>query len=986
MSKLSILLSEKVVKAIAALLLGEDNLIDARDIEDLCKMFFSDHDPISELHLKTSLYDLQRKFAENIKTILSTAKLSDNQRKAIELAATNAIIQTELSSKHLATLHNDPNKLYNELLENCNDLKSLSEAEESYTKKCLRFVAEEIIVSISQFAVDFTAMNYQQILDEIDNIKMLLAEEMNKMVTALQASDTPISDFHVEYIQAIKRNCGNVELFTSKIDTGFAKSYRLDLAYIELFLKLQDSRHNRTIAVHQLLNQGNKWLILGEAGCGKTTLLNWLALSIASGTLRDKKLQKLEGYFPVIITLRKVKSWDKFGIKQAIEDELIETAAHIPQKIIRGLRQGQVKALLLIDGLDEIDEIKRGMLYRWLFELESERNEGIKKENDSRLLALRQERKDNTLQLPERERLKNELIVLITSRHIISSSILNELKRDLGFKTAYVQPMTYIDVQRFVDYWHNAISYGRNLDINLLQARATQLKGRIGSQESLSRLAQSPLLCAMICALNYKRDGILPTNRLELYDSCSQMLLEDRDNLRSINTEKYRQLNVFEYEDKRRILSDLALWMLESDGALTVDYDSAAKRLESKLTFLNKFNKISSGLDPQQLADLILSYFIERGGILRRIGNGQIGFVHKTFQEYFAAYQVYLGEEWNIIISPSRATDVLWREVILLAVSFSNVKSAEKIINTFLCRSGNRASTDIKKASSKNEQTVYKLLAISCASVARELLPETKGQIDECTISLIPPKTIEVESALVYCGNLVVPLLSYNIAWHNYYVNACARVLLQIGTRQALSQIIEYLDSKSIDVYKDFLNHLPYLSSDIIKESGVVPAYIDAIFSHSVKNNSGQMTLEPAVIHRLARIAPFCSYRFAKERDTYVLSDVMKKRLSRRLARVKKVNIKNFMANLSDDDENNNEAILKILDLFSISKSIDSVVVSYNYDMSKIDTFQQVISQFINLKSLTVHDVSTEIAGEFEKSVRLLGIEKLSIHTLKRKK
>ena len=185
MSKLSILLSEKVVKAIAALLLGEDNLIDARDIEDLCKMFFSDHDPISELHLKTSLYDLQRKFAENIKTILSTAKLSDNQRKAIELAATNAIIQTELSSKHLATLHNDPNKLYNELLENCNDLKSLSEAEESYTKKCLRFVAEEIIVSISQFAVDFTAMNYQQILDEIDNIKMLLAEEMNKMVTAL---------------------------------------------------------------------------------------------------------------------------------------------------------------------------------------------------------------------------------------------------------------------------------------------------------------------------------------------------------------------------------------------------------------------------------------------------------------------------------------------------------------------------------------------------------------------------------------------------------------------------------------------------------------------------------------------------------------------------------------------------------------------------------------------------------------------------------
>ena len=974
MGNITLFIAEKAVKVIAAYLLGEDKLITANDIASLCSAIFKDNAPISQLQLTTSLQAAQIQLSKGIETILSRSHFSEEQKSIIKENVLHAIDNTDLSSAHLVKLRNDPNKLFSELVNNCTLLNSLSQEEEVYVKRCLNYLSTEIVNIISKYSSDFTAQNYREILQEIDKIKDYLSNHMEAAINSIPQMINPISDFYSEYKLAIKRNHSYVELFSSKINDPITKSYQLDLAYIELFLKLNDLSTDKPLSIQQLLTRGQRWIITGEAGCGKTTLLKWLAYSLASTSSKERDLDVLNGYFPVLITLRKVENWDKLGLKQAIQQELSESSIKIPYKFLNGLRSTGEKLLLLIDGLDEVDEVKRGKICKWIFELDRERSDGVRAENEKRLAELRERTGDKGAQLSDREKAKNELVIILTSRPIMSSSAVSSLKTDMYFKSAYVQPMTYMDVQRFVDYWHNAISYDRYFDEDMLLEKARQLKSRIGSQESLSRLAQNPLLCAMICALHFKKDGIMPTNKLELYDSCAQMLLEDRDTIRNVETAKNEYCLALEYEDKRRILSDLALWMLESDGALLMDFSLATNRLKRKITFIQKISGLTDE-NAELQANLILTYFIERGGILRWIGNGKIGFIHKTFQEYFAAYQIYLGEEWEIITSPKRAIDTMWRETIILSVSFSSKSNAEEVIGSFLCRSGDRHSDEIGVANSKKDQIIYKLLAINCAAAARELEPQTKSEIDLCTKSLIPPNSTEIGKALSNCGNLVVPILAYDQDLNERDLSMCARVLLEIGSRQSLAQMIAYLDCGSRKVYETFSRYWNYLSADTLAESGIIPAYIEAIYENSIKREQKTAILNSNSINQLSRVARFCTYSFSNNPAAYVLSETMKGRLGRRLSRIEKLIINNHMFT----EPRKNEAILKILDLFSISTSITTISVAYEYDKEQISKFRSIISQFKSLSHLVVNDVPHDIRDELESELVSLDLDTIKI-------
>lgn len=322
------------------------------------------------------------------------------------------------------------------------------------------------------------------------------------------------------------------------------------------------------------------------------------------------------------------------------------------------------------------------------------------------------------------------------------------------------------------------------------------------------------------------------------------MLLSERDQLRTIYAEKFQIIQRFEYEDMRRILGDLALWMLESDGALLIDYDNAIEHLESKLTFMKS---ISGYTDEQahNTAKLLLDYFIERGGILRWIEANKIGFIHKTFQEYFAAYQIYLESSWNLIMSSTRATDDNWRETILLSIAFSSKENAEKVIDHYLYKGG--TYNDIAEAD-KNK-FVYRILAINCAAMARELRPQTTSRIEIVTRSIIPPNNQSQVIGLSSCGNLVVPLLGYQKSYTEQNLHDCATVLLKVGTSQSLSQMSGYLDSKSKSSFNVINQYWKYLSHDTIMNSNVIPSYVRAIIEHTVSISKGKaIATEKAIL------------------------------------------------------------------------------------------------------------------------------------------
>ncbi len=109
-----------------------------------------------------------------------------------------------------------------------------------------------------------------------------------------------------------------------------------------------------------------------------------------------------------------------------------------------------------------------------------------------------------------------------------------EWVKENSFATWTLEPMSIANIEEFVKRWHDALQF--HSDENLSQL-AINLKNQLRQRPELRRLAATPLLCAMICALHHDRKENLPSARLELYEKCIDMLLNQRDRGRKIKIE-----------------------------------------------------------------------------------------------------------------------------------------------------------------------------------------------------------------------------------------------------------------------------------------------------------------------------------------------------------------------------------------------------------------------------------------------------------------
>lgn len=959
------LIAEKIVKVIAAIILKEETLINADDIAALCAAFFKGKkvDGLSSLDMKNKLEAMQLDIGKKIKSIIKKSNIDEDRKDDVQQCVLSSLNQTDLTASAIANLHNDPRRLYEKLKNNCTDLESFEKNEIDVIEKCLNFSSATIVSIVSTYAADFNAANFQIILDQLEKIQTSLPQTLEKLIQDLINRNDNSASIESIYLSNIKEKYNHVELFSSKIDQYYVKRYELEIAYIQLQLQTQQNTDNRDRSLIDLLNNGDRWIISGEAGCGKTTLLQWLTVSPLQG--------KLKGYFPVLITLRKVTDWHHFGLKQVIDDELIRSGDVAPRPLIQELSGTGRKLLLLIDGIDEVDEDKREIVFNWVQDLINVREAWVKRKNQEREEKLRNHRNDVP---PQRH---NELKIVITTRPISSPRFLENWNK-IGFISAEVKPMSYHDVCRFIDFWHQAISNGINIPSEEMEQKANELKTQINSQESLARLAQNPLLCAMICALHYCRGGLMPTNKLDLYDACCRMLLEERDELRHIDPKRFNEISSYDYEDKQRILGDLAYWMLDGDGSLLVPYDRALQHLTAKLTFLTRHRGMNEEFAKIQ-AGLLLDYFIDRGGILRWVEAEKIGFIHKTFQEYFAAYQINLECSWDRIKADKVALDVYWRETILLAIAFSNKNNAEEIINHYLSRSGDVENPNVAIEPDINKRLIFRTLAINCAASARELSPDISKTIEQVTKSIIPPMDANTIDGLSACGNLVVPLLGYQQNYKDRAIRNCATVLMKIGTKQSISQMAEYLDTICIGVFEILLNNWGYLTDDIIVDSGIIPSYVHAVFRHTVNITNGHVELSVKSIKFLCKIFNYCTLT-PQNQNLYLLSNTMKRRLRAQLSRAQTLKIDDYQIT----PPIRCSSLLKILDLFSIAPHIRSVSLSFPYAKRDIPDFCDVLSRYKILEDVAIYDVRPSITTTLSDNLKRLGIRNVDIIPLNR--
>ncbi len=256
--------------------------------------------------------------------------------------------------------------------------------------------------------------------------------------------------------------------------------------------------------------------------------------------------------------------------------------------------------------------------------------------------------------------------VLVTSRPV--GYDLARISHPLFFH-AWVQHFNDEQIQQFLENWYTAVlrlSPIPQQDQEELNLLLTTLK----ENPRLHKLAENPLLLTVITALHrYER---LPDRRVQVYDRCADLLLETWAKLRGTD-KRWKDMKMIK-DEQYACVAYLAFLLHkrsqeetpegdEEKEDMTVDVTSRFLRKQVE-EFLKKLELIVEIAEQQAEAKRFIELVQVEAGLIVERGTDENGealysFVHRTFQEYFAAADVY--ERYLQLEDPQVISDFLCR-------------------------------------------------------------------------------------------------------------------------------------------------------------------------------------------------------------------------------------------------------------------------------------------------------------------------------------
>ncbi|MBA2679377.1 MAG: hypothetical protein H0U76_13385, partial [Ktedonobacteraceae bacterium] len=357
--------------------------------------------------------------------------------------------------------------------------------------------------------------------------------------------------------------------------------------------------------------------------------------------------------------------------------------------------------------------------------------------------------------------------VLVTSRPV--GYDLTRISHPL-FSHAEVQGFDDSQIRQFLNNWYTAvlrlspIPQSEQEELNLLLTTLQE-------NSRLHKLAENPLLLTVITVLHrYER---LPDRRVLVYDRCADLLLETWARLKGTDI-RWKDLKMGK-EDQfacvaflgfilhQRSQEEMAADSNDEDGEEeTVDVSSRFLRTNVE-TFLRKQKLIAGGAELRAEAARFIALIQEEAGLIVERGTDENGealysFVHRTFQEYFAAsdiYERYQQKEDPKVISKflvEHLHDPHWREVIFLLLGKLKSTPVTNQLRNIL-------QGKTKSLRSKYTEIVRQDLFFICDCLLEEIkvenaLVETvRSELGKIVKS--PPLPEQQQEALEYLGRLV---------------------------------------------------------------------------------------------------------------------------------------------------------------------------------------------------------------------------------------
>ncbi|MFD5297329.1 NACHT domain-containing protein [Streptomyces mutabilis] len=314
-----------------------------------------------------------------------------------------------------------------------------------------------------------------------------LIAKVDELITRMPRPDARDTAFERRYLPYVAERHNHLTIYGLDLHDS-PDRWPLEVAYLSLEATGTEERATlpgeppepeRTVhlSAEEALHGDDRVLLRGDAGSGKTTLVQWLAVTAARESSR----------VPYVLPLRTLI---RAGALPAPAAFL--TAVGCPLTPPDGWAErvlGAGRGLVLVDGLDEIPAADRNRARDWF-------------------LALVRAYPGNRW--------------LLTSR---PTAVRPDWLAAEGFRELTLTPMRQDEIITFVRRWHAAAD-APEYEAKLLDALRTK--------RDLARLATNPLMCGLICALHRERRGYLPTGRKELYDAALTMLLARRDRERGM--------------------------------------------------------------------------------------------------------------------------------------------------------------------------------------------------------------------------------------------------------------------------------------------------------------------------------------------------------------------------------------------------------------------------------------------------------------------
>jgi hypothetical protein len=451
-------------------------------------------------------------------------------------------------------------------------------------------------------------------------------------------------------------------------------------------------------SIHQTLADPNQRgvVILGDPGSGKTTLLHFLALSQAGGAVTGTQL-------PIFVPLA---AYDDHLRRSGGEISLAEFLAIYYEKWqnLPGLRPlfesalNEGRTLVLLDGLDEVLDVATrqhvaeqagALISRWT-------PRGNRFALTSRIVGYREAR----------------------------------LPGNLPHVTVLDFGPTEIDV--FATQWTRAyeIWVAGNETPAALQRAATEreaLLDDVHSNDSVERLASTPLLLTMLALLR-RHVGKLPDRRIELYERYTRTLIENWELVRAAGARRRKPERFDPYKAIDHLI-ELALWLQRehpSGTARTADLERELARICLRYEGIDPVTaKNKQSVEAQREAERFLKDMRHFAGLLAERGRDAFGFLHLTFQEYYAGRALARMEpapRWEIL--QPNLHNPRWREPILLCAGQLGVSEGRRDAATALI-------SQVLDARSEHEPILHRdlFLAVAIASDDVGLTPALRDDL-----------------------------------------------------------------------------------------------------------------------------------------------------------------------------------------------------------------------------------------------------------------